>query len=159
MFEVMLHLCLFLTALGVCTLAKATSQCLFKNGTTLPTGGVSDWYQPCPGTAIYCALNRDNPPGGNGTLGFTQDECLPNGLCQNRAITRHGWLKTEWVSLRFTTRSLLCMHEEADKHSGLITAPTRTGMEEDAWTYALPESPKSCPVMGQLPARSGVVGL
>ncbi|KAJ8115058.1 hypothetical protein OPT61_g3204 [Boeremia exigua] len=76
------HLCLSIASLT--TLAMAQGKCRFGNGTLLPD--VPEWniYQPCAGadgpTTICCATARDNPPWGNISLGFTQDECLPNGL-------------------------------------------------------------------------------
>ena len=82
-------------------LVAAQGKCRFGNGTLLPD--VPEWniYQPCPGadgpTTICCAIGRTNPPWGNISLGFTQDECLPNGLCQNRLTTSEGERLTTWV--------------------------------------------------------------
>ncbi|KAJ4983949.1 hypothetical protein SVAN01_10570 [Stagonosporopsis vannaccii] len=81
-------------------LAAAQGQCRFGNGTLLPD--VPEWniYQPCPSAdgppTICCATNRDNPPWGNISLGYTRDECLPNGLCQNRITTNEGQPVTTW---------------------------------------------------------------
>jgi hypothetical protein len=87
--------CIIFAALGAGILAQSTDACRFKNGTALPSEGFYDWYQPCPGSSVCCALNRDNAPGGNVSLGLTRDECLPNGLCQNRATGRK--VATQWV--------------------------------------------------------------
>ncbi|KAJ4983950.1 hypothetical protein SVAN01_10571 [Stagonosporopsis vannaccii] len=96
----MLFRCILLASLGVAAFAQSTApstaQCRFKNGTALPIGGSWDWYKPCPGSFICCALNRKNPAGGDRTLGLTRDECLLNGLCQNRATERK--VATQWVS-------------------------------------------------------------
>src|SRR5690242_11383979 len=79
----------------------AQGQCRFGNGTLLPD--VPEWniYQPCPSadgpSTICCAINRDQPPWGNISLGYTRDECLPNGLCQNRITTNEGQPVTTWV--------------------------------------------------------------
>lgn len=84
-------------------LVVAQGKCRFGNGTLLPD--VPEWniYQPCPSTdgptTICCALNRDNEPYGNISLGFTRDECLPNGLCQNRITENDGKPVTTWVLL------------------------------------------------------------
>ncbi|OSS50962.1 hypothetical protein B5807_04620 [Epicoccum nigrum] len=75
-------------------LVQAQGSCRFGNGTLLPD--TSEWniYQPCPGDdgpgTICCALNRSQPPWGNFSLGATRDDCLPNGLCQNRITTNEG---------------------------------------------------------------------
>ena len=91
--------CFLFAALSAGILAQSTDACRFKNGTTLPSEGFYDWYQPCPGSSVCCALNRDNAPGGNVSLGLTRDECLPNGLCQNRATGRK--VATQWVGAVF----------------------------------------------------------
>ncbi|KAK6438066.1 hypothetical protein LTR95_005740 [Oleoguttula sp. CCFEE 5521] len=39
---------------------------------------------------MCCALARSNPPYGQDASGFTQDQCLPNGLCLNGATTDAG---------------------------------------------------------------------
>ncbi|KAF2247734.1 hypothetical protein BU26DRAFT_506919 [Trematosphaeria pertusa] len=78
-----LHLFLILPALF--TLAR--SQCYNANGTV----ATDPDYAPCsnstsdPLHTICCSLNRDNPPGGDPSVaGFTRDECLANGICQNK---------------------------------------------------------------------------
>ena len=80
--------CIIFAALSAGILAQSTGACRFKNGTALPSEGFYDWYQPCPGSSVCCALNRDDAPGGNVSLGLTRDECLPNGLCQNSDWTQ-----------------------------------------------------------------------
>ena len=65
------------------------ATCYFANGTALPkTPGYLE-YQACPGSSICCGINRSNIPNGDPANGFTRDECLPNGLCQNRE-TKNG---------------------------------------------------------------------
>ncbi|OAL42961.1 hypothetical protein IQ07DRAFT_593480 [Pyrenochaeta sp. DS3sAY3a] len=76
--------------------ALAQTRCYFANGTVLPNVPEYNEYQPCSGIgSICCGTNRDNPAGGNSSNGFTADECLPNGLCQNR-ITADGVEKISW---------------------------------------------------------------
>jgi hypothetical protein len=90
---------ILLAALSAGTLAQSADACRFKNGTALPSEGFYNCYQPCPGSSVCCALNRDNTPGGNVSLGLTRDECLPNGLCQNRATGRK--VATQWAGAVF----------------------------------------------------------
>jgi hypothetical protein len=77
----------------------AAAQCFFANGTQLPDTPEYSEYKPCstggPAT-ICCGINRENPAGGNATIGRTADECLPNGLCQNRQ-TKSGVQSTQYV--------------------------------------------------------------
>ncbi|KAF2131302.1 hypothetical protein P153DRAFT_383416 [Dothidotthia symphoricarpi CBS 119687] len=73
--------------------------CRFPNGTALvdtwPGTGYQD-FAPCatPST-MCCALSRDNPPDGDVSRGFTQDICLPSGLCENRN-TENGIRGVTW---------------------------------------------------------------
>ena len=72
--------------------------CYFANGTALPTDPIYNQYQPCQSggpSTICCGIFRDNVAGGNVTAGDTMDECLPNGLCQNRATTTDGVEETK----------------------------------------------------------------
>lgn len=72
--------------------------CYFANGTALPTDPIYNQYQPCQSggpSTICCGIFRDNVAGGNVTAGDTMDECLPNGLCQNRATTTNGVEETK----------------------------------------------------------------
>ncbi|KAH6633046.1 hypothetical protein C7974DRAFT_163792 [Boeremia exigua] len=90
----------YLSIGSLVTLVAAQGKCRFGNGTLLPD--VPEWniYQPCAAsdgpTTICCATNRDNEPWGNVSLGFTRDECLPNGVCQNRLTTNEGQPVTTW---------------------------------------------------------------
>ncbi|CAN9474288.1 unnamed protein product [Alternaria alternata] len=73
--------------------------CYFANGTALPTDPIYNQYQPCQSggpSTICCGIFRDNVAGGNVTAGDTMDECLPNGLCQNRATTTDGVEETKF---------------------------------------------------------------
>lgn len=82
----------FLTALvlllSALTSAQEFGRCRFDNGTLLPNTKQYGQYAPCAEAdslaAVCCALIRDNKPGGNLSMGATRDECLPNGICQNR---------------------------------------------------------------------------
>ncbi|OAL48511.1 hypothetical protein IQ07DRAFT_571266 [Pyrenochaeta sp. DS3sAY3a] len=90
-----------LVGLSILLLAKqavAQSKCYFANGTPLPyNDDAFNDYQPCFGVGgICCGLNRRNPSGGYERDGWTVDECLPNGLCQNRVINDDGALATTW---------------------------------------------------------------
>jgi hypothetical protein len=66
-----------------------------------PDGGQESLeYQPCNqvvGTAsMCCATNRTNPSGGNLDDGWTVDNCLPNGLCQNESVLNGQEAVTYW---------------------------------------------------------------
>lgn len=98
-----LHRCLSIAAF--IALAAAQGKCRFPNGTFLPDDPAWNIYQPClaengPVTTC-CALARSNPPYGNISLGYTQDECLPNGVCMNRITSNEGERITTWVSFNF----------------------------------------------------------
>lgn len=76
----------------------SAQTCYFPSGAPLPS---TDWFYssmaPCnlPGLeTICCATNRTNPSGADMALGNTRDECLPNGLCQNRKL-RNG---SDWTT-------------------------------------------------------------
>ena len=80
------------------TALAQTSSCYFANGTSLPSLPEYNEYQPCSSgvTTICCGTNRANEAGGDPGKGFTKDECLPNGLCQNR-VTSNGVQTTSYV--------------------------------------------------------------
>jgi hypothetical protein len=84
----------FLTTILLASFVSA--QCYYVNGTALPAN--SD-YEPCAPSSggaptTCCGTNRANPAGSNRTQGaFTRDECLPNGLCQNRYYASTGEYK------------------------------------------------------------------
>lgn len=84
-------------------LAQVSDQptCYFANGTALPNRPGYLQYQACNGSSICCGLNRSNPPNGDRADGFTMDECLPNGLCQNRR-TEDGIGKVSYVRCLFS---------------------------------------------------------
>lgn len=92
---------LFLRALAV---AQESGGCRFSNGTLLPGTQEFSQYAPCAETGnlatVCCALIRGNEPGGNLSMGATRDECLPNGICQNRwTQSKDGLPVTAWVGL------------------------------------------------------------
>ncbi|KAH7119767.1 hypothetical protein B0J11DRAFT_582273 [Dendryphion nanum] len=72
------------------------------------------WVNPCstnsssPLSKICCQTGWDNPPGGDRAFAPTRDECLPNGLCQNRFYsTKKGEEKsnsTEYYRNRCTEK-------------------------------------------------------
>ncbi|KAF1849211.1 uncharacterized protein K460DRAFT_415619 [Cucurbitaria berberidis CBS 394.84] len=77
----------------IATLVEVSvSSCFLPNGTALD----DRWAQSCspdprnPLHTVCCHTKWENPPGGDIILGPTADECLPNGLCQNR-----GWSSVE----------------------------------------------------------------
>lgn len=71
-------------------------MCYSSNGSAVLNWGPDSVYQPCsndssnPLSTICCAINRSNPSGGNIANGFTQDICLPSGLCQNILVDANG---------------------------------------------------------------------
>lgn len=91
-------LLLSVTVIFAARTVQSLDTCYFANGTALPDDPNYNEYQPCTSgpTKICCGINRTNPAGGNGSLGFTVDECLPNGLCQNRVET-NGVQTTSYV--------------------------------------------------------------
>ena len=89
---------LSLLVLPTVAMTGMAGTCYFANGTALPVDPIYNQYQPCqPGgpSTICCGIFRDNVAGGNITAGDTTDECLPNGLCQNRATTTDGVEETK----------------------------------------------------------------
>lgn len=66
------------------------SLCYLPNGKHDP---LNKWAEPCssdplsPLSTICCQLGWANAPGGDLKNGPTKDECLPNGLCQNRGFS------------------------------------------------------------------------
>lgn len=63
-----------------------------------PNGTSSDEVQPCPeniGVKTCCALGHGNPPGSDKSKGPTNDECLPNGLCENNVLV-NGKPERSW---------------------------------------------------------------
>lgn len=62
-------------------LSPAWGACYWPDGTLNTDSAI----QKCPNSNTCCALNRAIEPGGDITKGgAVRDECLPNGLCQNR---------------------------------------------------------------------------
>lgn len=78
---------LFSVLLFFVTLSSAT--CFLPNGTLTSSPGA----QPCsfdpshPLASTCCNSGYDNTPGSDAKLGQPRDECLPNGLCQNRGFS------------------------------------------------------------------------
>ncbi|KAH7380211.1 hypothetical protein DE146DRAFT_288033 [Phaeosphaeria sp. MPI-PUGE-AT-0046c] len=84
--------------LALCHLVRST--CFLPNGTANPSLGAA----PCssdpsnPLSAVCCNTKWSNPPGGDLKFGQPQDECLPNGLCQNRGMsTKQGDEMPPWT--------------------------------------------------------------
>ncbi|KAF1994969.1 hypothetical protein P154DRAFT_612408 [Amniculicola lignicola CBS 123094] len=81
-----------LTLLTICTTLLTTTHgmCYAPNGTAQVN---DEGAKPCssdptnPLHTICCHTNWKNPPGADLKYGSTQDECLPNGLCQNRGFS------------------------------------------------------------------------
>jgi hypothetical protein len=67
----------------------ASSTCFLPNGTESTSLGA----QPCsldpsnPLSSTCCNTKWENVPGGDLKFGQPKDECLPNGLCQNRGMS------------------------------------------------------------------------
>jgi hypothetical protein len=74
-------------------------QALVKATCYMPNGKLrqSKEYQPCNQNTVSmcCATNRTNPPSGSSAFGYTQDTCLPNGLCES-VVTIGGVLMTSY---------------------------------------------------------------
>lgn len=152
----------YLSIAPLIAFAAAQGKCRFPNGTLLPDDPAWNIYQPClaengPITTC-CALARSNPPYGNISLGYTQDECLPNGLCMNRITSTEGERITTWVRsdpLVYTT-CLIC-----DSSSITVQKTDRKMKQRNAPTCARLETKssqlKSRRATGQRTALSGVV--
>ncbi|KAF3038049.1 hypothetical protein E8E11_002169 [Didymella keratinophila] len=84
-------------------MVSGQSTCYFANGTALPKTPDYLEYQACSGSNICCGLNRSNPANGDPADGNTMDECLPNGLCQNRRTEAGIGKVAYWVD--FCTNS------------------------------------------------------
>ncbi|KAF2451078.1 hypothetical protein P171DRAFT_516804 [Karstenula rhodostoma CBS 690.94] len=82
------------SSLAPAVLAYGSSTCYYANGTEITN---TEFRQCSDGvTTICCALGRENTPGNEtNEMGWTQDECLPNGLCQNR-LRIGGVAQTYW---------------------------------------------------------------
>jgi hypothetical protein len=85
------------SSISTSVLAFGSSPCYIPNGTDLNSLGNSEIKQCSSGVStMCCSLNRINPPGNESSeMGWTQDECLPNGLCQNRYLS-HGVPYASW---------------------------------------------------------------
>jgi hypothetical protein len=86
--------------LSLASLPLALATCFLPNGTSTDSAGA----QPCssdptnPLRSTCCNTNWDNPPGSDVKFGSTKDECLPNGLCQNRGFsTIEGQEQAPWT--------------------------------------------------------------
>lgn len=92
---------LFLTfSLALASSPFVHATCFLPNGTANPSTGAA----PCssdpsdPLSAVCCNTQWSNPPGGDLKFGQPQDECLPNGLCQNRGMsTKEGQEMPPWT--------------------------------------------------------------
>ena len=77
---------IFYTSLTRVVLGFGTSPCYYPNGTQVTNTPV--WQCSDGVITICCTLARDTPPGGETNVtGYTRDECLSDGLCQNRHRT------------------------------------------------------------------------
>jgi hypothetical protein len=83
-------------SLTTVALAFGSLPCYSPNGEELSR---PDIKQCADGVStMCCALNRANPPGSEiNEFGFTQDECVPNGVCQSRLISNGVQYTTWWV--------------------------------------------------------------
>jgi len=96
-------LTLFFAAIFATRTTHAQGTCYFANGTALPNIPGYNEYEPCTSgpSTICCGTNRALPAGVSRTPGsFVRDECLPNGLCQNRYLDpNNGTEKISYVTL------------------------------------------------------------
>ncbi|KAF2273604.1 uncharacterized protein EI97DRAFT_155028 [Westerdykella ornata] len=69
-----------------------SADCYFPNGTAFNNPD----HRKCPNSAVCCALGRSNPPGGDVSNGPANDECLPNGLCENNVMQDGQPIRTWW---------------------------------------------------------------
>ncbi|KAK7184473.1 uncharacterized protein CC84DRAFT_1217372 [Paraphaeosphaeria sporulosa] len=82
------------SCLATAVLAFGSSSCYYANGTEISNTEIKQCSDGV--TTVCCALNRENTPGNEtNEMGWTQDECVPNGLCQNRYMT-DGVPQTTW---------------------------------------------------------------
>jgi hypothetical protein len=94
---------LFSTLLVAQVVYAQAGTCYFANGTALPVDNPEyNDFEPCTSgpTTTCCGTNRALPPGAIRKDGApTRDECLPNGLCRNRAFNPDdGTEKIAYVS-------------------------------------------------------------
>ncbi|KAI4657883.1 uncharacterized protein J4E78_006272 [Alternaria triticimaculans] len=71
------------------SLPSSTPTCFLPNGTAHQDEGTSR-CSSISGSPLYntcCQTQWPNPPGGDVINGPTADECMPNGLCQNRGFS------------------------------------------------------------------------
>lgn len=114
-----------LCIIGATLINVALCNCYYSNGSLTPTVK----YLKCTNTPTCCALNRTNPPGGDLIDGPTIDDCLPNGMCQNR-ITKDGtkqqryWrspcANSDWTNgncLNICTDAVSCHNEHCSSTS------------------------------------------
>ncbi|KAF2637548.1 hypothetical protein P280DRAFT_108663 [Massarina eburnea CBS 473.64] len=78
-----------------------TDSCYYRNGTVVPSPYL---MLPCssPNPTICCGLGRAKPPGSEFPNNPTpedhvRDECLPNGLCQNRHVMNGIPMVAYWL--------------------------------------------------------------
>ncbi|RYN86201.1 hypothetical protein AA0120_g8293 [Alternaria tenuissima] len=71
------------------TLPSSLATCYLPNGTEHLDSGTSRCASSIDDPLYYtcCQSGWVNPPGGDVKNGPTADECLPNGLCQNRGFS------------------------------------------------------------------------
>ncbi|KAH6870718.1 hypothetical protein BKA58DRAFT_440257 [Alternaria rosae] len=73
----------------VASLPSSTPTCFLPNGTAHQDEGTSrcSSISSSPLYNTCCQTQWPNPPGGDVINGPTADECMPNGLCQNRGFS------------------------------------------------------------------------
>ena len=82
------------------TLPSSLATCYLPNGTEHLDSGTSRCASSIDDPLYYtcCQSGWVNPPGGDVKNGPTADECLPNGLCQNRGFSSvQGQEVPEWT--------------------------------------------------------------
>jgi len=116
-------------------------SCYFANGTVLPNTPGYNEYEPCTSgpSTICCGTNRALPPGVSRTPGsFVRDECLPNGLCQNRYLDPNNG--TEKISYATPSTLFYAFRVVTNRRAdfGSTSVPTRMLRARTASTCAHP---------------------
>lgn len=129
------------TSLPFTVLAFGDAPCYYANGTQITLQYVRQCSDGVQSTC--CMLNRDNAPGME-TNGFNwvRDECLPNGLCQNRRVDNGRKITTFWAEYctdsNITSGNCLdvCRHTR-DKAGGSLMTACDAPQDADGFPNAL----------------------
>ncbi|KAF7182368.1 hypothetical protein CNMCM7691_001848 [Aspergillus felis] len=126
-------------ALFSLAISPVSSTCYYPNGTA------DDNYQPCNRVqgvnGMCCALDRPNSPGGPDSKGYTADNCLENGLCQNivQKMSTGQMVYTYWrtlcTSTDWSTNGCLNVCTQGDVYPGhtVPLTPCENTTESRTW--------------------------